>query len=124
MPDQMLIQILLRSQTTLAYLALVSRLVVSILHVRLDGRHVFTRVPANTAYDRRFATVHLIHVLLQIVLDFELFLATRTRILEAAGVLPYGLSQGAFLVALILADAARRGARESSRHGVAGLASN
>lgn len=88
-PDQMLVQILLRSQTAFAYLALVSRFVMSILHVRLDGRKVFTRMSADATNDWRFATMHLIHMLLQIVLDLELLLANRAGILEDVGVLPY-----------------------------------
>lgn len=105
-PNQMLIQILLRGQTALAYLTLVSRLVVSILHVRFDGGEILTSMPADTADNGRFAAVHLIHVLLQIVLDLELFGADRTRVLEAAGVLSYEvILQGALVVALVLANA-------------------
>lgn len=106
-PDQVLVEILLRGKTTLAYLALISWLVVSVLHVRLDGGHVLAGVSADAADDGRLAAVHLIHVLLQIVLDFELLLADRARMLEAAGVLPYEvILQGALVVALVLADAA------------------
>lgn len=85
----MLVQILLRGQTAFTYLAFVSWLVMSIFHVCLNGRHVFTCVSADTTNDRRCATMHLIHMLLQIVLDLELLLAILAGILEAAGVLPY-----------------------------------
>lgn len=103
----MLIQILLRSQTAFAYLALISRLVVSILHVRLDSRHVFTCVSTDATNDGRIAAVHLIHMLLQIVFDLELLLANRTDMLETASVLSYEMIlQSASIVALILANAA------------------
>lgn len=85
----MLVQVLLRGQAAFAYLALVSRLVVSVLHVCLDGRHVLTCMPADATNDGRFAAMHLIHVLLQIILDLELLLANRADILKAAGVFPY-----------------------------------
>jgi hypothetical protein len=107
-PDQMLIEILLRGQTTLADFAFVGRLVVSVFHMRLYGGYVFASVAADAANDGRFAAVHLIRVLLEVVLDFELFLADRAGILEAAGMLPYKVVfQGALVVALVLADAAR-----------------
>lgn len=107
-PDQVLVQIFLRGQTALAYLALVSRFVVSILHVRLDGGHVLAGVAADAADDGRLAAVHLIHVLLQVVLDLELLLADGARVLEAAGVFAYEVVlQGALVVALVVADAAR-----------------
>lgn len=106
-PDQVLVEILLRGQTALAYLAFISRLVVSVLHVRLDGGHVLAGMPADATDDGRFTAVHLIHVLLQIILDFELLLADRTRMLEAAGMFPYEMIlQGALVVAFVLADAA------------------
>lgn len=106
-PDQVLVEILLRGKTALAYLALISRLVMSILHVRLDGGHVLAGVSADATDDGRLAAVHLIHVLLQIVLDFELLLADRARMLKAAGVFPYEVVlQGAFVIALVFADAA------------------
>lgn len=80
----------------------------SVLHVRFDGGHVLASVAADAADDGRVAAVHLIHVLLQVVLDFELFLADCTRVLEAAGVLSYEvIFQGTLVVALVLADTAR-----------------
>jgi len=107
-PDQMLIEILLRGQTTLADFAFVGRLVVSVLHVRLYGGYVFASVAADATNDRRFAAVYLIRVLLEVILDFELFLADRTGILETARMLSYKVVfQGALVVALVLADAAR-----------------
>lgn len=63
-PNKVLVEILLRGQTALAYLAFVSRLVMSILHVCLDGGHVFASVSTDAADDGRFAAVHLIHMLL------------------------------------------------------------
>jgi len=106
-PDQMLIEILLRGQTTFADFALVSRLVVSVLHVRLYGGYVLASVAADAADDGRFAAVHLIRVLLEIVFDLELFLADRAGILKTAGVLSYKVVfQGALVVALVVADAA------------------
>lgn len=103
----MLVQILLRGQTAFAYLALVGRLVVSVLHMRLEGRHVFTRVSADATDDGRFAAMHLIRMLLQIVLDLELLLANRAGVVIAAGVLPREvILQGALVVALVLANAA------------------
>lgn len=104
MPNQVLVQILLRSQTALAYLALVSRFIMSILHVRLDSGYILAGVSADTADDGWLAAMYLIHVLLQIVLDLELFLTNRARVLKAAGVLSYKMIlQGAFVVALVFA---------------------
>lgn len=116
----MLVEILLRCQTALAYLALVSRLVVSILHVRLDGGHVLAGMSADAADDGRLAAVHLIHVLLQIVFYFELFLANRTGMLEAAGMFPYEMIlQGALVVALVFANATGIQERSVNVHDVA-----
>jgi len=44
---------------------------------------------ADATNDGWFATMHLIHMLLQIILDFELLLANRADILEATSVFPY-----------------------------------
>lgn len=119
-PDEVLVKILLRGQTALAYLAFVSWFVVSILHVRLDGGHVLAGMSADAADDGRFAAVHLIHVLLQIVLDLELLLTDRTGVLEAAGMFPYEMIlQGALVVALVLADAAGIQERSVNVHDVA-----
>lgn len=60
-----------------------------VLHMGLDGGHIFASVAADAANDGRFAAVHLVHVLLQVVLDLELLLADRARILETTGVLAY-----------------------------------
>lgn len=119
-PDQVLVEILLRSQTALAYLAFVSRFVVSIFHVRLDGGHILASVSADAADDGRLAAVHLIHVLLQVILDLELLLADRTRMLEAAGVFPYEVVlQCALVIALVLADTAGIQKRSVDVHDVA-----
>lgn len=119
-PDQVLVEVLLRGETALTDLALVGRLVVSVLHVRLDGGHVLAGVSADAADNGRLAAVHLIHVLLQIVLDLELLLADRAGVLESAGVLPYEVVlQGALVVALVVADAARIQKRPVNVHDVA-----
>lgn len=107
-PDQMLIEILLGGQAAFAYLTFESWLMVSILHVRFDSGHILAGMSANATNDGRFAAVHLIHVLLQIVLDLELFFANRARVLKAAGMLSCEvILQRALVVALVVAYATR-----------------
>ena len=76
-------------KTTLAYFTFVSWFVMSILHVRFDSGNVLAGVSADAAYDGRFTTMNLIHVLFQVVFYFKLLIADRTRMLKAAGVFPY-----------------------------------
>lgn len=106
-PGQVLLKILLRGHPSPAYLADKLGLVMTILHMRLQGVQVFTEVAAHVADYGRGVTVILLDVMIQGLLDLELLAASVAGEVEVAGVKSYEVVlQGALVLALVVADAA------------------
>ena len=106
-PEQVLLEAVLRHQSALAYAAFVLRPEVPVPHVRLQRRKALVRMAADGADDGRLVVVHLVGVLPQVVLDLELLLADLAGVHVAAGVPPDDvILQRPLVLALVLADVA------------------
>lgn len=106
-PRQMLLEIFLRGHAPPTDSTDELGLVVSVLHVGLQRVQIFTEMTANVAHYGRCVAVILFHVVIQRFLDFELLAASVAGEVVAGRVqTDVMVLQGAFVVALVLANAA------------------
>jgi len=106
-PREMLFQVLLRSHAPSTYRTDELRLVMPVLHMRLQRVEVLAEVAAHVAHDWRRAAVILLHVMVQGLLDLELLAAGIARVVVIARVQPdIVVLQSTLVVTLVLAHAA------------------
>lgn len=105
-PSQMLLQILPSGHASSADLTYELRFVVSVLHVGLQSVEILAEMAADVAHYWRCIAVVLLHVMIQRFLYLELLAAGVAREIVVGRVqADVVVLQGAFVVALVLANA-------------------